>query len=94
MTAPLASYVFSIEDVLRALDKRMRDIDHARGVTFFPPGKGPGPKLVHRVTFDGERLTVEVLSEPEPPPKIVTLKPGPKLVPPEHERLRPARSGM
>lgn len=74
MTTPLAHYEFTTEDVLRALDSRMRAMDHARGITFFPPGKGPGPRLAHLVRFDGNTLTVDVLAEAS---NIVSMKSPP-----------------
>ena len=47
----LARYTFTIDELLAALSRRMRDIDDRNGITFIEPGRETSRKaLPHRRT--------------------------------------------
>ena len=68
--AALTHYDFSLDEVLAALSSRMRDQDHARGITFKFNEKGvTAQRFFHRIRIIGERMMVDVFEErPEDAP--------------------------
>ena len=61
----LARYIFTFDQVLDALDRKMREIDDQNGVTFIEPDHDRSrKKLFHRVTVTADGLTVDVFEHP------------------------------
>ncbi len=94
MTTPcIAHYDFALEEVLDALARKMRDVDHSRGVTFKFSERGSAGPFHFRIRCSAKRLIIDVFEEAPSPDPMPTPKPGPKLSEPEGKRLAPARSG-
>jgi hypothetical protein len=71
----LAHYSFTWDDVLSALQRRMLDQDHSRGVTLIRPGAEKSDKpYFHRCRATAKGIEVDLFEEPP-----LILKPAPRM---------------